>query len=314
MPSLCSVSAIVPCFNRKLYASEAVESLLNQSHPLSEILVVDDGSTDGTPEHLRSRFGSNIHIIEKRNTGPGASRNLGVEQSSGAFLCFLDDDDVAVETRVENQLRIAMGDPSCGIVGGSVSYIDESGRDLEGISIAPESVTHEEASIRARIPGIGSNVLVRRSAFESVGGFDVTLRRAQDLDFVRRVSRCWRVRNTTAVTTKVRFHSGVRVNVNYDVILECRNRIIEQIEDPIVRRKARAWLHYSLYLRYGASRGRAAMLLELFRSFVAYPGTIDDDAKRLRPLVSELLGRGAIVPEGLGGSHLDRKRPDNDVS
>lgn len=98
------ISIIVPIFNVEIYLERCVQSLLNQSYPVIEILLIDDGSTDKCPkmcDEYEKQY-SNIHVIHKRNGGLAEARNYGIEKSKGSYIAFVDSDDFVSEFYVEN--------------------------------------------------------------------------------------------------------------------------------------------------------------------------------------------------------------------
>src|SRR5215469_18875302 len=88
----CQVSVVIPCYNHALTLARAIRSVLNQTLPPSEVIVVDDGSTDGS-RGVAESFGSAVIFKQQQNRGPSAARNLGVRSATGEFLGFLDADD-----------------------------------------------------------------------------------------------------------------------------------------------------------------------------------------------------------------------------
>jgi glycosyltransferase involved in cell wall biosynthesis len=108
------ISVIIPAYNRAGLIGETLRSLLNQTVPAKEIIVVDDGSTDGTAEVVEKEFSvfrkpnikiPTLKILHQRNAGPGAARNRGVTEASGEFIHFFDSDDIAAPNKHEVQLR-----------------------------------------------------------------------------------------------------------------------------------------------------------------------------------------------------------------
>jgi glycosyltransferase involved in cell wall biosynthesis len=87
------VSAVIPAFNRRDYLPRAIDSALAQTLPVDEILVVDDGSTDGTAEFLQSRYGSRVRVVGQANCGVAGARRRGVQEARGEWVAFLDSDD-----------------------------------------------------------------------------------------------------------------------------------------------------------------------------------------------------------------------------
>jgi len=106
-----SVSAIIPVFNGERYLAEAIESALAQTSPAFEIVVVDDGSTDGS-KAVAERFGSTVRLVCGTHAGAGAARNRGVAESTGGLIAFLDADDIWPSDKLERQLAALCEDPA----------------------------------------------------------------------------------------------------------------------------------------------------------------------------------------------------------
>lgn len=103
------VSALIPTYNRRTQVTRAIESVLAQSVPVEEIIVVDDGSTDGSAEAIRSCYGSRVAIYRQENAGVSSARNRGIREAQGEWIAFLDSDDVWLPTKIERQLE-ALGE------------------------------------------------------------------------------------------------------------------------------------------------------------------------------------------------------------
>ena len=99
------ISVIIPTFNRKNYISRSIDSVLSQSAPVDEIIVIDDGSTDGTAEFVRRQYPS-VNIISQENKGVSAARNLGIKMAQNQWLAFLDDDDQWLPHKLEKQVEL----------------------------------------------------------------------------------------------------------------------------------------------------------------------------------------------------------------
>ncbi len=286
------VSVIVITHNRKHLVKEAIDSVLNQTFTDYELIVVDDGSTDGTADFVEQNYGGVLKVLRRPNGGPAAARNFGAAAASGSLLAFLDDDDVYTPTKLDAQVALfAAEDESLGIVGGGTHYMDIDG-NLQGLpQLGLREVTHEHCCIIPSLPGIFSSVMTRKATWESVGGMDPDLRRAQDMDFVIRASKSWRVMNVPIVVVNTRAHDTPRVNVNFDVIYRCREKIISRIESPRIRRKARAWLYFSFFLRCWRARQPVRATTFLVKSFFVWPFYLAPGAERAKTLVNLLLRR-----------------------
>ena len=110
------VSVILPAYNAERFLGRALRSGLAQTYPHLEIIVVDDGSTDRTAEVIRSFTDARVRYLSQPNRGQGAARNLGIRQSAGRYLTFLDADDVYLPQKVERQVEFLTAHPDCAVV------------------------------------------------------------------------------------------------------------------------------------------------------------------------------------------------------
>ena len=190
------VSCIVPVFNGEAFVAAAIESILRQSGVDTEVIVVDDGSTDGTAAVLEG-FGDRIRVLRQENAGPSAARNHGLEESRGEFVAFLDADDIWVDDKLESQLAVLHGQQGVEICSGHLRsfWVPELDHEREQLENDPY---HQERAMLSPC-----TILTRRALFEQVGGFDVTLRNGEDTD--------WFVR---ALRSDVRVHTVPRLLVH----------------------------------------------------------------------------------------------------
>lgn len=132
------VSVIVPTHNRAHYLGDALGSLRDQTLGEIEIIVVDDGSTDGTPA-LLAGFGDDRLVIVRHavNRGIPAARNSGLERASGRFLAWLDSDDIARPDRLERQVAYLSAHPDTAMIGCCAGKIDPAGRRIAGTRVPP---------------------------------------------------------------------------------------------------------------------------------------------------------------------------------
>lgn len=171
------VSIIVPVYNYEMYLAEAIRSTLDQSYSEREVIVVNDGSTDGSGE-IAQGFGDAITYIHQDRGGNGAARNLGVSKSNGDYLSFLDADDRWHETKIEREVALLEAD----------SQLDGV-RSLVREFVSPELDEEERQRVRAThdvIPALMHYGTMRRTAFEKIGGFTTDLQLAVGVDFSAR--------------------------------------------------------------------------------------------------------------------------------
>jgi len=123
------VTAVIPAFNAERFVAEAIESVLGQTHPQVECIVVDDGSTDHTAEVVE-RYGERVRLLRQRNAGVSVARNNGAAAGEGAFVAFLDADDRWHQAKLERQLARLQGATAQTMAVCAVRAIDEAGAPL----------------------------------------------------------------------------------------------------------------------------------------------------------------------------------------
>jgi glycosyltransferase involved in cell wall biosynthesis len=165
------ISAVIPAHNALRFVDDALESVLGQTYPSVECVVVDDGSTDGTLEHVRA-FGRGVRVVSQENAGPGAARNRGARESKAELLAFLDADDRWLPKRLESQMEALRGAPErCAVVCGT-QVVSSGFEPLGVIRQSPALAVEDMLTWRAGVASTGSNLLITRECFEAVGGFD----------------------------------------------------------------------------------------------------------------------------------------------
>ena len=187
------VSVIVPCFNQAQFLPTAVESALAQTYPRVEVVVVDDGSTDGTFE-IAQGYGKAIRLVRQRNSGLSAARNAAIGACSGEFVTLLDSDDALLPEGVASRMRWMLEDPAVGLVAGYYREVGEDGSILPRIPelrrLGPPP--HLPQTVRRNWgPPVGWTI--RRAALEQCGMFDESLRSCEDWDLLIRISARWKI-------------------------------------------------------------------------------------------------------------------------
>jgi glycosyltransferase involved in cell wall biosynthesis len=207
-----SVSLVIATFNHGRLLPEALDSAIGQTLEGVEIVVVDDGSTDDTPAVL-ARYGDRIRVVHQSNRGLAAARNTGLAAVRGAYVSFLDADDVLMPTKLAEQIAVleqapAVGWTYCDVLIEATATATAmraserfgyAGRRLEGW-LFPELI-HGNF-----IPAIAP--LVRRTALDAAGGFDERLTALEDWDLWLRLSLIAEARYSPAVLVRYRVHPG----------------------------------------------------------------------------------------------------------
>ena len=176
-----SVSVVIPVYNGERFAAEAIDSVLGQTRAPDEVLVVDDGSTDGTPEVLR-RFDRRVTLIRQQNAGAAAARNRGIEAAKGALIAFQDADDLWVPHKLEHQIAAFTADPALDVCAALVEHFWEPG--LAQREAAYRQVDHPMT--KPQVGWILQTMVVRRDAFRRVGLLDESLMTCEDVDWCLR--------------------------------------------------------------------------------------------------------------------------------
>jgi glycosyltransferase involved in cell wall biosynthesis len=199
------VSVIIPCFNGEAFLKATIESALAQSYPRVEIIVVDDGSTDHSGEIAQS---FPVRYIHQPNRGLTPSRNLGIQESRGSYLVFLDADDRLMPEAIEAGLRLLVRRPECALTVGDHLFVSEDGSYLANSGKTFLPARHYEALLKSNCFEMISSILFRRSIFDQVGGFDPELRVAEDYDLYLRIARDHAICFHPAVVAEYRMHQG----------------------------------------------------------------------------------------------------------
>jgi hypothetical protein len=197
------ISVIIPTYNRATLLVGAMESVIGQTHPVHEVIVVDDGSTDGTEEQVGTFAGSidrrrtSIVYLRQPQSGASVARNTGIAAAKGDWIAFLDSDDRWLPNKLELQFQAIRGCmDSCGACVTDASYINnsllkQSAFRLAGVHFRSRSGLwpNAAASIASGHNGMYLQTLVVQSEIaRSLGGFDTSLRLSEDTDFLFRVA------------------------------------------------------------------------------------------------------------------------------
>ncbi len=211
--SRASASVIIASFNGEAFIRQAVESVLAQSLNALEIIVCDDGSSDGTVDVLRS-FGERIRWIQQTNQGVSAARNRAAAEARGATLAFLDQDDLWEPHLLRCQLEALEEHPDWGLVYADSWVIDRTGavRGRRGEHLRFAEGRIFRALLRGNFIPI-ETLVMRSSLFRELGGFRADLRFLEDFDLCLRASRTQVVGLTPEPLARYRIHAR---NLSHD--------------------------------------------------------------------------------------------------
>lgn len=222
------VSVIIPTYNRRVLVQRALHSVMAQSRRPEDVIVVDDGSTDGTGEALRAAFGDSIRYVWQPNAGVSSARNHGLRLARGDFIALLDSDDEWLPEKTALQRQWLEERPDFGMVLCDVARVDARGQEFEIFhrrELLPEDgnilkwVLLEPALVPA-------SAMLRRTVIESIGGFSEALPTAEDLDFHLRIAARFKIGVLERKLVRaMRGHAGLsaldRTYDDYARVIEC---------------------------------------------------------------------------------------------
>ena len=179
------VSVIIPTFNRSAMLLVAIDSVLAQTSPAFELIIVDDGSTDGTTERL-ARLAEKIRVERIEHRGPAAARNRGVALARAPLIAFLDSDDLWSPAKLERHLAFTRANPGCAISQTNEIWIRDGRRVNPGTRHRKRGGDIFIESLRTCLISI-SSVMIRTDLFRECGGFDELMTAAEDYDLWLRI-------------------------------------------------------------------------------------------------------------------------------
>lgn len=219
-----AVSVIIPAYNAEMYLGEAIASVLAQSVPAAEVIVVDDGSADRTGE-VASAFGDRVRLITRPNSGSAAARNTGVRESTGDHIAFLDADDLWMPEKLAVQLATLGTDPAPEIVFGHVIQFRSPELPVEAVHLPAD----------ADEPCVGhhaGSMLLRRDTFDAIGWFTEDQDRGDFIDwFARALEQERRILVVEEVTMHRRLHlsnKGLMARTGPEEYARVLRRVIER--------------------------------------------------------------------------------------
>lgn len=221
-----SVSVIVPAFNCERLLPHALDSIFAQTRVVEEIIVIDDGSTDGTAL-AAARFGDRVRLLHQENKGPAAARNRGLQEASGALVAFLDGDDLWPTDSVAQQVsQLAQHPNASGVWGLTRLIIEPGGRP-------PLGGKGEDVQ---RLIVLGS-MTFRKDVFAKIGIFADELRFGEDLDLIMRIAEAkLDIIQHDHVVLSYRRHAG---NMTNDLVA-AKRAPMEITRRSVARRRAAA--------------------------------------------------------------------------
>ncbi|NMG08966.1 glycosyltransferase [Brasilonema sp. UFV-L1] len=255
------VSVIIPAYNAIAYLKEAVESVLKQTFTDFEILIVDDGSSDGTVEWVSQIKDPRVRLISQQNQGSSGARNTGITAASGEYIALLDADDIWEPTKLEKQVRHLEENPSVGLVDTWTVLINQQGKSTGRVVVSHaegDDVWKQLVQFKT-VCACDSTPLIRRSCFETVGLFNRELPFLEDLDMWIRLAARYRFAVIKEVLVRYRQHPGSK-STNCQGTLEAFRTIVEKafesVHSDFLPLRERGYGRIYLYLAWRAINNR----------------------------------------------------------
>jgi glycosyltransferase involved in cell wall biosynthesis len=304
-----TVTIVTPAYNQGQYLTETIESVLAQDYPHIEYIVLDDGSTDDTPQVLE-RYAHRLRAIRHPNMGQARTLNAGWALASGHYLGYLSSDDVLYPSAVSSLVRVLQTDPGIACAFPDCDLIDSESRIVKRQVCQPFDL---ERLVVEQECHIGPGALFTRAGYAQVGGWRPELRLAPDREFWMRLASQGRFEFVRQSLAGYRLHPK---SISYrDVAEEISREYIAVLDDyfsrpgapaGILARKAEAYGRATLVVARNAFRsGRLARGLALYREACTLHPELGGLATRLtlaRNVVSKPLRAAAATLRRLGPS------------
>jgi glycosyltransferase involved in cell wall biosynthesis len=270
------VSVVVPTHNRAALLREAIESVCNQTVDCWELIIVDDGSTDGTARVVEPYLADpRVRFRRRPNGGRAAARNDGVSLAEGELICFLDSDDRYLAGNLESHLGVLDASAGVGMSIGGYEFIDEGGASL-GSAYLPWHVGGALDLEGWLLNGFAmpGSIMIRREWFERVGGFDPAMTGGEDRDLFLRLAQAgcpmsW----VREIVSQNRRHAGnTDLREHQSGLLHALAKIFDDPSLPPALGALEARAHATIYIRFAtvaAAAGDDALVRDDLRKLAA---------------------------------------------
>lgn len=323
------ISVIIPCYNHGKYLSKAVNSILEQDYKNTEIIVVDDGSTDDTKQQAE-KF-AEVKYVYQPNQGLSAARNKGISASTGEFLLFLDADDWLTKDALKKNIERLAASPEAAFVSGGHVKISNTGQIIETVA-TPVEKDHYLNLLQGNYIGMHGTVLYRRWVFDHFK-YDTTLKACEDYNLYLEVSRKYPVVHHPHIIAYYLIHgNNMSADRNFmlqtvlEVLERQRSKIKNDEERNALERGRQVWTEYYSENRMKANKPQSMKkrikqylpdslkrILNntgILRQYTPKPGHIHwGDLKRVKPFSTQFgYDRGGPVDRYYIESFLDKNK------
>lgn len=246
------VTIVLPTYNggtrgKGVFLKKAIESVLEQSYRIFELIIINDGSTDTTEQICKSYSDQRIKYIYQKNKGLSAARNIGMKKSTGNFITFLDDDDIFYKDKLKRQIEYFMNNENVDVLYSFANRINIEDKIINTLSYNyTGNIT--KRLLKGNIINSPASIMITKRAIDSVGFFKEYLKSSEDLDYWLRLSSKYSFFCIEEYLVGYRIHSS-QMNHNrekmefYDFIVLMENLMDLNVEDKD------KYLH-NLYMRF----------------------------------------------------------------
>ncbi|QDP41275.1 glycosyltransferase [Radiobacillus deserti] len=221
------ISVIMPVYNASPYLKESIDSILNQTEPNFELIIVNDGSTDNSEEIILGYKDSRIAYYKQKNSGGAAARNLAFEKAKGDFIVFQDADDVSLLNRFELLKRQFISD-EIGFVHSDMLLIDDKGKTLgywQARQVDPKTTLRH--FLKKGTAFNNASIMLRKDLIKSY--YDVNLKIGEDTDFITSFAFKWHSIHVDRPLLLYRRHTNnVSTESNYDTLYSHVQKMVKQ--------------------------------------------------------------------------------------
>lgn len=274
------ISVIIPAYNSEDTILETIKSVQKQTFSDWELIVINDGSTDGTIQLVNEINDSRLKVFSYENGGLSVARNRGITNAKGEFIAFLDADDLWTPDKLELQLEVLRKNPEAGVAYSWTYFMEEKGEYCH-----TDRQLFFEGNVFANLLtdnfiANGSNPLIRRQAIESVGEFDASVSGAADWDYWLRLAACWQFVVVPKPQVFYRLSSS-SMSSKVEFMEDCQLKVIDKAfrsvprELQSLKNQSIAFVYqYSLQLyltKTSSIEGVEKAERTLFKAFQIYP-------------------------------------------
>ncbi len=246
-------SIIIPAYNAIKYLPETLESVLKQTFTDFEVVIIDDGSDDNIIEWATGIKDSRVKLISQENQGVAAARNLGINQTIGKYIAFIDADDLWEVSKLEKQFHCLQNNPSVGLVHTEMMLIDDNSQSL-GRKFTSNVEGNALKQLLEKNTIVTSSVIVNRNCLETVGNFDRNLTSSEDWELWVRIAAHYPIALVKEPLVFYRQHAN-NTTKNWQM-LEQDLRNIEQVFKSVPQElsdlKQQTYANANIYLAWKA--------------------------------------------------------------